>query len=512
MADVREPSGSDACLAASTAKKKKGHNKISDYRQGKHPEARSSAQATSLAPLNGLVNGQLLAAPEPDWISGGGSECFGEGWSDQPCVPLERAWISAGADQSFTDCRRGQSCGPLECDPAGADRSFNESQRAHPCLPPERVWNAAEANWSLNESWGALPRGLPQRDPSFSDSWRGQLPVPPDHSWIAAGAGQSHDEQWRSQLQAPSDRHWIAAGATNRFNEGFVGSVMVSSSARDGPSHPEVGEPQGRVASSRSGAASRWQADAGEEIAGVAGGRSCYPEAAAERGRRAFEQVPQPAPCTSKALVLVLGLPKCGTTSLHRAFESAGFASEHWALGVGKDSHADVLLRKKGQDADRRMIAKLMYRAACESLPLLSYMPPDCDAVAEMNGLFWEDSHNAWGFFPQMSLLERLVEQYPYAHFILNVRDSEKWVKSVKQHSDMQARLAAASLPGLPRGVGWHDHELVKWASDHHTRVRELLTRLRLRFLEFHIEQDGAQELCEFLGRNVEWGQHNVTQ
>ena len=38
-------------------------------------------------------------------------------------------------------------------------------------------------------------------------------------------------------------------------------------------------------------------------------------------------------------------MPKCGTTSLHNAFLSAGLISVHWALDVGKDSGADKRLR-----------------------------------------------------------------------------------------------------------------------------------------------------------------------
>lgn len=39
--------------------------------------------------------------------------------------------------------------------------------------------------------------------------------------------------------------------------------------------------------------------------------------------------------------MVVLGLPKCGTTSLNDAFVAAGLRSVHWALDVGKNSKND---------------------------------------------------------------------------------------------------------------------------------------------------------------------------
>ena len=121
------------------------------------------------------------------------------------------------------------------------------------------------------------------------------------------------------------------------------------------------------------------------------------------------------SPLSRPPRVLVLGMPKCGTTSLHEAFRSAGFSSVHWALDVGQDSRADKQLRLWGVGAERRMIAKLMLHASEDGLPPLAYLPPDVDAVAEMNGLFWLDKQGgeAFGFFPQMSLLDQLVDHYP---------------------------------------------------------------------------------------------------
>lgn len=212
-------------------------------------------------------------------------------------------------------------------------------------------------------------------------------------------------------------------------------------------------------------------------------------------------------------LVLVLGMPKCGTTSLHEAFLSAGFQSVHWALGAGKDSHADKQLRLWGIDAERRLVAALVRRAASQGLPPLACLPEEIDAVAEMNGLFWIDKRARLvdSFFPQMSLLEHILLHYPHAHFILNLRDHGRWVKSVDGHNDMRQRLVCADLPGLPSGAGAVDEELIGWVAAHHDRVQRLLSSRGAKLLVFDIEQHGERELSCFLGRPVRWGHHNTT-
>jgi len=208
--------------------------------------------------------------------------------------------------------------------------------------------------------------------------------------------------------------------------------------------------------------------------------------------------------------VLVLGLPKCGTTSLHEAFKSIGLTSVHWALRAGEDLSADKQLRLHGVGADERLIARLMQRAAAENKAPLAHLPPTVNAVAEMNGLYWTDG-GAEGFFPQMSLLEELVRWYPDAHYILNVRPIRNWIASVNSHNDMRQRLASAELPGLPRGAGYDDGELRDWVGRHHDRVQQVLSKKRARLLVFDIEQHGERELSTFLGRRVTWKKCNAS-
>eukprot|EP00405_Crypthecodinium_cohnii_P007249 CAMPEP_0206424328 /NCGR_PEP_ID=MMETSP0324_2-20121206/3168_1 /ASSEMBLY_ACC=CAM_ASM_000836 /TAXON_ID=2866 /ORGANISM="Crypthecodinium cohnii, Strain Seligo" /LENGTH=264 /DNA_ID=CAMNT_0053888973 /DNA_START=15 /DNA_END=809 /DNA_ORIENTATION=- len=210
--------------------------------------------------------------------------------------------------------------------------------------------------------------------------------------------------------------------------------------------------------------------------------------------------------------VMVLGMPKAGTTSLHEAFKSAGYNSVHWALpaGDGLDTDVeDIKMLQTQEGIEERLVARMVWRAANEGLPPFAYLPEDVEAVAEMNGMVFDDEVGAWGYFPQMSLLETIFETYPNAAYILNLRNMTKWVNSVNKYLRIRERMAKSDLHKLPRGAGYDDGELLVWVENHHRRVIEEAQRRGVRFLIFDIEKHGAKELSEFLGRSVSWGQMN---
>ncbi|CAE8586664.1 unnamed protein product [Polarella glacialis] len=183
------------------------------------------------------------------------------------------------------------------------------------------------------------------------------------------------------------------------------------------------------------------------------------------------------------------------------------------ASNAGKNLQDDKALRLSGTDANQRLIAHLMQNAVNDGKPPMAYLPAEVDAVAEMNGLYWKDKQRGLveGIFPQMSCLEQLVQAYPQAFFILNTRDHEAWVKSVDNHLDMRQRLVSAELPGLPKGKGGTDQELIEWVAAHHQRVRDLLSARGCRLLCFDIDQHGEAELSSFLGRPLVWPHSNAT-
>eukprot|EP00811_Abedinium_folium_P026900 NODE_4017_length_1947_cov_6.550549.p1 GENE.NODE_4017_length_1947_cov_6.550549~~NODE_4017_length_1947_cov_6.550549.p1 ORF type:complete len:630 (-),score=157.17 NODE_4017_length_1947_cov_6.550549:56-1756(-) len=219
--------------------------------------------------------------------------------------------------------------------------------------------------------------------------------------------------------------------------------------------------------------------------------------------------------------VFVLGMLKCGMSSLHNAFISCGLRSVHWALGAGTDMRADKRLRQYGDGAQRRLVALLMQRAVAEGLPPLAHLD-DVDAIAQMDGLVWDkggdDVHGGLGAvlgtFPQITMLKELCDAYPDAVFILNIRNLDSWAASVSAWTDgdLSARLLAADLPGLPPGKGSTTEELVEWSRWHTARVQDFFAERGAadRLLTFDIERDDAACLRNFLGHpHLQWGHCN---
>lgn len=202
--------------------------------------------------------------------------------------------------------------------------------------------------------------------------------------------------------------------------------------------------------------------------------------------------------------VFVLGLPRCGTSSLHAAFLSCELRSTYWALGVGQDKSADIHLRKTGDRAHERLVALVMERAVSEGLPPLAYLP-ETDAVTQMDGLVWAGAGQqvVVGSFPQMTMLHELYTAHPDAHFILNVRNTLTWVRSVQEwmNGDLLKRLVCANLPGLPVGQGQKADELATWFDWHIENVRAFFdAKDKAKLLIFDVEEGDPDCLRRFLG------------
>ncbi|CAE7901116.1 unnamed protein product [Symbiodinium microadriaticum] len=218
------------------------------------------------------------------------------------------------------------------------------------------------------------------------------------------------------------------------------------------------------------------------------------------------------ASSTSQKLIFVLGMPKAGTTSLHEAFLRAGLSSVHWALDQGKNLSKDKQLRLWGDGSESRLVGRLIEQAVSEGKEPLAYLP-QVEALAEMNGMFWKDKAKTTvqAYFPQMEHLERLLEAYPNAYFILNVRNLDDWVRSVNQHNDLRKRFVCADLPGLPPQKGAKDEELVEWVKAHQKRVLTLLPSRKANLLHFNIDLHGSDELSQFLQCPITWPHCNRT-
>jgi hypothetical protein len=101
--------------------------------------------------------------------------------------------------------------------------------------------------------------------------------------------------------------------------------------------------------------------------------------------------------------------------------------------------------------------------------------------------------------FPQMAILDEIVEQNPDAAFILNTRDPRAIVRSIDRWGSLRARMVAADLPGLPPGAGGGDAELLMWIEAHYAAVDRRLGG-HPGYVRFDIANDPAGKLVAALG------------
>ena len=115
-------------------------------------------------------------------------------------------------------------------------------------------------------------------------------------------------------------------------------------------------------------------------------------------GKELFKSVPKP--------VLVVGMPKAGTTTINEYFKCGGAKVSHWRCYNNEESLCGALIRDNIKSN----------RPALENTG-------NYEVYAQLDG----DA-----YYPQMVALDEINNAYPNATFILNLRNVTNWANSVK--------------------------------------------------------------------------------
>jgi hypothetical protein len=142
--------------------------------------------------------------------------------------------------------------------------------------------------------------------------------------------------------------------------------------------------------------------------------------------------------------VLNMGMPKCGSTTLHSFFKCIGLKTTHWDQGTNEFE------------------GLCMRDAVAAGLPPLKTCAAKTDALMQMDVthpfgwktyMYHSIKHRDECFFPQLSLLDEFHEENPNVTFILNFRPIDHWIESLVNWGNMLARIRDCNLPNQPRGV-----------------------------------------------------------
>jgi hypothetical protein len=176
--------------------------------------------------------------------------------------------------------------------------------------------------------------------------------------------------------------------------------------------------------------------------------------------------------------VVLLGLPKTGTTSFHEAFKSLNKLSEHYNIEITNQIINNY-------DDGMPIFSKLYSEYYCQ----IDY------------------AHYDMICHPQSEFLESIKSQYPNAKFILNLRDVDAWYSSLYKTID-SCKLFDRYMSHISTYYPFKkfydinpDPEFVfkSWFTEHNNIVIDLFKGCD-NFLVFNIEKDDIHILQNFLG------------
>ena len=195
----------------------------------------------------------------------------------------------------------------------------------------------------------------------------------------------------------------------------------------------------------------------------------------------------------SRPVVVNLGLPKSGTTTLARALREAGFTVADYRL---RRSDAGQT-RRRGRYVAGRIYSG--YFTHGDPLHELS----EYNAFSEISMI-----RAAQSFWPQtdFGVIDAIEKHHPGVRFLASARDPQAQSMSLLRWSDLGAnRLPKLTVPGLPRGFGETGHERIRWIEAHHAFLRRIFAG-RDNFLEYDIADPQAPaKIGAFLGRDLPW-------
>lgn len=189
--------------------------------------------------------------------------------------------------------------------------------------------------------------------------------------------------------------------------------------------------------------------------------------------------------------VFLLGFPKSGTSTFHRALNLSGFNSVHWQTRNNKRSD--------------EFVGKLIYESYFSGEdPLKKVINFGYDCVTQSDVCIPNKKINFWPIL-DYGLLLCIAKYHPECKFIYNYRVPKKIINSINNWGDLRKRITLSDISGLPTGYGNKDSDLLLWINNHYLCCRKLFKNYN-NFLVIDIESEDAQlQLSDFLNVKIKW-------
>jgi hypothetical protein len=195
-----------------------------------------------------------------------------------------------------------------------------------------------------------------------------------------------------------------------------------------------------------------------------------------------------------------LGLPKSGTTTLARALRRGGWSVADHKLRAGQGRAEDT----------GSFVARHIYDGYFDTGDPFARLGR-LDALSEISALRAEVS-----LWPQCDypLLKAMRLKGNGIRFVATWRPPEEIADSMRRWGDLGTRrLPQSTVPGLPRGYGRGEAQLVRWIEDHYQMLRDVFGDAA-NFLELPIAgADARDRLAAFTGLALPWwGRANINR
>lgn len=180
-------------------------------------------------------------------------------------------------------------------------------------------------------------------------------------------------------------------------------------------------------------------------------------------------------------MIILLGFPKSGTTSFTFLFNELGYRSYHWTFR-----------------SDTDYIGSWIKKCKERNIKLLSFIPKQKKPIAITQMDICVDKNNC--YWPQLMDYKLLYEQYPNAIFILNIRDPDDILKSMKKWQNYDKRMFLFN-PELFEGLtGTQDEKILKLIKNHFLNVINFFnSKKNAKFLTYHIIYDKIEKLHKYI-------------
>ncbi|CAB9509336.1 expressed unknown protein [Seminavis robusta] len=203
--------------------------------------------------------------------------------------------------------------------------------------------------------------------------------------------------------------------------------------------------------------------------------------------------------------ILVMGLPKAGTTSIYTFFECGLDAN------FSRISHYDC---KPGKDPEKigMSCGKKMRRNLEKYLKPVFYEIDDFDVYAEL------DAQELKGgiTLPQWAYLQEIHDHFPNATWIMNTRDEKDWIHSLDAWGSLRQRFIDKHIyPEFPAGVGAKDSDMIAFSHLQAQRVREFArSNPSHHLVEVKIDSpDAGKIMADAFGISTQcWSRKNVNK